>query len=72
MLSFYSTFEHFYENSFVDDNISTHYVVLAYKIKIEEELNLPEDEHSEYSYFSKDEIMTNNYIHKYVKDYFKI
>lgn len=71
-ITFYGTFEHFYDNSFADKSISTHYIVLVYKLKIEENLSLPKDEHCEYNYFSKDEIMSNSYIHKYVKDYFKL
>lgn len=71
MVKFHSIFEHFYSDSFVDQNISTHYIVLAYKLKIEEELHLPTDEHSEYCYFSREEILSREDVHKYVKDYFK-
>ena len=70
-VKFHGTFEHFYKDSFVDDNISTHYIVLAYKIKLDDNIKLPKNEHNEYKYYSKEEIMNNTYIHKYVKDYFK-
>ncbi len=71
-VKFQGTFEHFYEDSFVDNSISTHYIVLAYKVKLNNNIKLPEDEHNEYKYYSKEEILNNTYIHKYVKDYFKI
>ena len=71
MLVFCSTFEHFYEESFVDEKISTHYIVLVYKIKIDDKLDLPDAEHSEYCYFSEEELLKNSYVHKFVKDYFK-
>jgi len=71
MLQFHGIYEHFYDNSFVDDTISTHYVVLAYHLKISSNVSLPTDEHSEYRYFSKDELLEHNDIHPYVKNYFK-
>lgn len=70
-LEFYGVYEHFYKDSFVDKNISTHYVVLVYKMKIDIKLNLPNTEHNKYYYFSRYEILNNNSVHKYVKDYFK-
>lgn len=68
---FFGVFEHFYDDSFVADDISTHYVVLAYKLYIDEELDLPKDEHNEYHYFTRDELLKEKNVHKYVKDYFK-
>lgn len=71
MLQFHGIYEHFYDNSFVDDAISTHYVVLAYHLKMSSNVSLPTDEHSEYRYFSKDELLEHNDVHPYVKNYFK-
>lgn len=71
MLQFHGVYEHFYDNSFVDDAISTHYVVLAYHLKMDSELLLPKDEHSDYHYFSKEELLEHSDIHPYVKNYFK-
>lgn len=71
MLKFHGIFEHFYDDSFADENISTHYVVLAYRLKLTQELELPTSEHSEYNYFSKEELLENSYVHEHVKDYFK-
>ena len=64
-------FEHFYNDSFVDENISTHYVNLAYEIKVSHIQELPKAQHKEYIWLSKDEIMNSNEVHNYVKDYFK-
>ncbi|MDD5053062.1 MAG: GDP-mannose mannosyl hydrolase [Sulfuricurvum sp.] len=71
MLTFHGIYEHFYEDSFSDESVSTHYVVLAYRIKIMDSLNLPIFEHHEYNYFSKEELLENSYVHTYVKDYFR-
>lgn len=70
-LKFHGVYEHFYDNSFAKENISTHYVVLVYKMKLEQNLILPKDEHSQYKYFSYEDMMNNEYVHKYVKDYFR-
>lgn len=70
MLQFHGIYEHFYDNSFVDDAISTHYVVLVYHLKMISNISLPTDEHSDYRYFSKDELLEHNDVHAYVKDYF--
>ncbi|MFW3355558.1 hypothetical protein [Aliarcobacter butzleri] len=64
-------FEHFYNDSFIDDNITTHYVNLAYEINVSHIQDLPKKQHNEYLWLSLDEIMNSSTVHKYVKDYFK-
>lgn len=71
MLEFHGIYEHFYEDSFLGNSISTHYVVLAYLLKIDQELSPPKKEHCEYHYFSKNELLDHSNVHKYVKNYFK-
>lgn len=68
---FHGVYEHFYDDSFVEDAISTHYVALAYRLKMDHELILPKTEHNEYCYFSKEELLEHSNIHPYVKNYFK-
>lgn len=67
---FLGIYEHFYEESFVSDQISTHYIVLAYMISIEIDIFLPTLEHNDYRYFSKEELLKNSNVHDYVKNYF--
>lgn len=69
---FIGVFEHFYNDSFVDNNISTHYVNLAYEIELFHMQDLPKFQHSEYIWLTLDELLNSNEVHKYVKDYFKI
>lgn len=71
MLVFHGVYEHFYNDSYVDNTISTHYVVLAYRLKINNELILPTNEHTEYRYFSKNELLNHSDVHTYIKNYFK-
>ena len=67
---FIGVFEHFYDDSIYQD-VSTHYVNLAYEIEIEETLNLPTEQHNEYQWFTIEELLKSKQVHKYVKDYFK-
>ena len=67
---FIGVFEHFYDDSIYQD-VSTHYVNLAYEIEIEEILNLPNEQHNEYQWLTIDELLESKQVHKYVKDYFK-
>lgn len=65
-------YEHFYQDSFVDDNISTHYVVLAYKIKENIDINiLPDEQHRHYKWFDKNELLSSDAVHFYTKNYFQ-
>ena len=67
---FIGVFEHFYDDSIYQD-VSTHYVNLAYEVEIEETLNLPNEQHNEYQWLTIDELLESKQVHKYVKDYFK-
>lgn len=69
-LKFIGIYEHFYEDSFIDDNISTHYVNFAYEINISYIQDLPKDQHNDYILLSLDELLNSNVVHEYVKDYF--
>ena len=67
---FIGVFEHFYDDS-IYENISTHYVNLAYEYQIEEVVDLPVEQHSEYKWFTIGELLESKQVHKYVKDYFR-
>jgi len=67
---FIGVFEHFYDDSIYQD-VSTHYINLAYEIEIEETLNLPNEQHNEYQWLTIDELLKSKQVHQYVKDYFK-
>ncbi len=67
---FIGIFEHFYEDS-VFDNVSTHYVNLAYEYKVDEIDYLPTEQHNEYQWFRVNELLESQQVHKYVKDYFR-
>lgn len=63
-------FEHFYSDS-IYENISTHYVDIAYRYEVEKTPDLPIDQHSGYKWFTVDELLDSAQVHKYTKDYFR-
>ncbi|MHC4648054.1 MAG: GDP-mannose mannosyl hydrolase [Planctomycetota bacterium] len=69
---FLGVFEHLYPTNFTEEeDFSTHYVVLAYEIKTAETaLALPDDQHSEYKWLSKESINSESNVHPYTKGYF--
>jgi colanic acid biosynthesis protein WcaH len=70
-LKFLGVFEHFYDDS-IFDGVSTHYVNHGYLLELDEELdNIPKEQHSNYKWFTIEELLQSNEVHKYVKDYFK-
>ena len=67
---FIGIFEHFYDDS-VYENVSTHYVNLAYEYEVEDALDPPTEQHNEYQWFSINELLESKQVHKYTKDYFR-
>lgn len=70
--SFIGTFEHFYDDSAMSPDISTHYVVLAYTIFLSTNpYPIPtNDQHGDYRFVSVDQLMDDPQVHTHVKWYF--
>lgn len=69
--NFVGVFEHFYGDSNVSDNISTHYVVLAFELECERSLRfLPKTGHDEYCFFSLNHLRNSTLVHRNTKEYF--
>ena len=66
---YYGLYEHFYNNNVFDNEFSTHYIVLAHNIVTDSELKL-NNQHDSYRWFSKEELLSREDVHKYTKDYF--
>lgn len=70
-VEFIGVFEHFYDDGIFDD-ISTYYVNHGHFLQLDKEITkLPQKQHNEYRWFTIEELMNSNEVHKYVKDYFK-
>jgi colanic acid biosynthesis protein WcaH len=70
---FLGVFEHFYTSNFAQkEGFSTHYVALAHRINISENLlQLPDAQHHEYKWLSIESISKAEKVHPYTKAYFK-
>lgn len=66
-------FDHFYDDYVFGDEVSTHYVAIAYVLRLTQPLSkLPMDiQHGDYSWFSKTELLRSYSIHKHSKWYFE-
>jgi colanic acid biosynthesis protein WcaH len=70
--SFLGVYEHFYKDNFSDDDFTTHYIVLGYKIILDEDsLNLPSGQHSAYQWFDITELCKSELVHDNTKAYFE-
>ncbi|MEA1989596.1 MAG: GDP-mannose mannosyl hydrolase [Pseudomonadota bacterium] len=64
-------YDHFYDDSFISSDISTHYINATHVLKLSsEQLNLPQEQHSHYQWISIDLLNVNNDVHKYSKIFF--
>ncbi len=70
---FQGVYQHLYLDSIFGNDISTHYVVLAYKLsldRLDSLEELPTLQHSRYGFFTVDELLTDETVHTYTKNYF--
>ena len=71
--TFLGIYEHIYpgENALEDNSFGTHYIVIAYRIKLNEILeNLPKEQHTDYWWASLDDVMDDPNIHDNTRNYF--
>lgn len=69
---FLGVFEHFYSDSAPCENISTHYIAMAYKIKVNQsELKLPDTQHSDYRWLTHSALLHDASVHRHTQWYFE-
>jgi colanic acid biosynthesis protein WcaH len=69
---FLGVYEHFYSNSFVSPDISTHYVVLCYELTFDFSIELlPRAQHNDYKIVPIEALLQESSVHPNVKLYFK-
>jgi colanic acid biosynthesis protein WcaH len=70
--NFKGVYQHFYDDNFSVDDFTTHYIVLAYEMFLDEDLlSLPLEQHSEYNWFTENQLLTNQEVHAHTKWYFQ-
>jgi len=65
-------FDHFYDDYVFGEGVSTHYVALGFLIDIDIDIDidsLPNDQHNQYAWFSEEEVMVQEDVHKHSKWY---
>jgi len=70
--SFKGVYEHLYDQNFSeDDSFGTHYVVLAYHLKINDSTVFrTESQHESFIWKTKEELLKDSDVHQYTKNYF--
>ena len=68
--NFVGVFEHFYENNFFNENFSTHYIAIAFKIRTDHLDNVPKEQHEELKWFKIPELLRDSNVHENTKNYF--
>jgi colanic acid biosynthesis protein WcaH len=63
-------FDHFYDDCVFGSDISTHYVAIAYRLKIDNLQSLPDQQHSDYCWEYPNKILINSEVHHFSKKYF--
>lgn len=67
---FLGPYEHFYQDYVFGEDVSTHYVVLAYELTIDiDKAGLPTEQHNDYNWFTKVELLARDDVHIYSKRY---
>ena len=70
--NFLGVYQHFYDDNATEDDFSTHYIVLAYELLFNESISkLPTEQHNEYRWFNKSELLKHNAVHQHTKWYFE-
>ena len=70
---FHGVYEHIYPNeNFADEaGFGTHYIVLAFEVKLSgESISLPREQHTLYKWMSVAELLEQDQVHENVKNYF--
>lgn len=65
-------YDHFHRDSFFDDAIPTHFVVMACRCRIPADLVFtPDDQHEALRFFDIAELLESPEVHEYTKNYFR-
>ena len=71
--SLLGAYDHIYEDNFLNvDRINTHYVVLAFSILLQQEIDVnPDEQHSDLQWWEIDKLLKDPTVHHNTKAYFR-
>lgn len=68
---FFGVYEHFYDSNFLEKpGIGTHYIVLTYFCQLSYAGISADEQHEEFRWMSRDEILSSSQVHPYTAAYF--
>ncbi|EPK7285496.1 GDP-mannose mannosyl hydrolase [Citrobacter farmeri] len=68
---FYGVWQHFYDDNFSGEDFSTHYIVLAFRLWVEEsDLPLPDAQHNAYRWLKPAALLASDNVHDNSRAYF--
>ncbi|MCY9804053.1 GDP-mannose mannosyl hydrolase [Vibrio scophthalmi] len=68
---FIGPFEHFYTDNVSGDDFTTHYVVLGYRLFVDDRLlALPTEQHSQYTWMEVGQLLNHSNVHQHSRWYF--
>ncbi|WNN47313.1 GDP-mannose mannosyl hydrolase [Siccibacter colletis] len=68
---FYGVWQHFYEDNFSGSDFSTHYIVLGFRLKVQEaDLRLPTEQHNDYRWQTPEALLARDDVHDNSRAYF--
>jgi len=69
---FYGVWQHFYDDNFSGSDFTTHYIVLGFRLRVEQEtLLLPPDQHDDYRWLTPDVLIADTLVHDNSRAYFQ-
>lgn len=68
---FYGVWQHFYDDNFSGEDFSTHYIVLAFRLRVQESnLPLPDAQHNAYRWLKPAALLASDNVHDNSRAYF--
>ncbi|MCU6670168.1 GDP-mannose mannosyl hydrolase [Enterobacteriaceae bacterium H4N4] len=68
---FYGVWQHFYDDNFSGSDFSTHYVVLGYRLRVNQaDLHLPDAQHDAYRWLTPEALLASDHVHDNSRAYF--
>jgi colanic acid biosynthesis protein WcaH len=68
---FYGVWQHFYDDNFSGTDFSTHYVVLGFRLKVNQaDLRLPDSQHDDYRWLEQAALLASDNVHDNSRAYF--
>ena len=68
---FYGVWQHFYDDNFSGTDFSTHYIVLGFRLKVNQaDLALPDTQHEDYRWLTPEALIAEENVHDNSRAYF--